>query len=116
MRQTLTDKRGRPLKKMSLQKRVELRKLYKAQTPRWRHPVTGYLASIPIVGLGLLIAVFAKMILSNNFVFPGMPMVLSVLVVSLFWGVGPALFSVALGATALDYFYLPPVVHFEFTT
>ncbi len=116
MRQTLTDKRGHPLKQMSLQKRVELRKLYKAQMPKWRHPVTGYLASIPTVGLGLLIVVFAKMILSNDFVFPGMLMVLSVLVVSLFWGVGPALFSVALGAAALDYFYLPPVEQFDITT
>ena len=116
MRQTLTDKRGRPLKQMSLQKRVELRKLYKAQTPRWRHPLAGYLASIPIVGLGLLLLVLARMIFTNNFVFPGMPMVLAVLVVSLFWGVGPALFSVLLGAVALDYFALPPLEQFDLTT
>lgn len=116
MRQTLTDRRGRPLKQMSLQKRVELRKLYKAQTPRWRHPLAGYLASIPIVGLGLLLLVLARMIFTNNFVFPGMPMVLAVLVVSLFWGVGPALFSVLLGAVTLDYFALPPLEQFDLTT
>lgn len=117
MRQTLTDRRGRPLKQVSLQKKVELRKFYVAQMPRWRHPLTGYLASVPIIALALLLVLAAKMIfLPTNFFFPGMPMVLAVLVVSLFWGVGPALFSVLLGAAALDYFYLPPLEQFDLTT
>lgn len=106
-------RRGRPLKMVSLDKRVELRKLYVAQLPQWRHPPAGYLASVPIVALGLAAVLLGRYFLPDNFYFPGTPMMLSVLLVALFWGVGPALFSVLLGALALDYFYLPPFGYFN---
>jgi signal transduction histidine kinase len=113
---TITDSRGRPLRKISLEKRVELRKLYLAQTPRWRRPLIGFFASVPVVGLGVGVVLLAKYLLPSNFYFPGLPLTLSVLLVALFWGVGPALFSILLSALALDYFYFPPYGAFGITT
>jgi signal transduction histidine kinase len=116
MRGTITDSRGRPLRKMSLEKRVELRRLYLAQTPRWRHPLIGFFASVPVVGLGVGVVLLAKYLLPSNFYFPGLPLTLSVLLVALFWGVGPALFSILLSALAIDYFYFPPYGQLGITT
>src|SRR5689334_290629 len=107
MKQPLTDRRGHALGRVSLEKRAELRKLYVAEMPRWRHPLIGYVASVPVVILGLL-AVFLEKLMLPNFYFAGAPMVLAVLLVALIWGVGPALFSVVLGALSLDYFYISP--------
>src|SRR5258708_4488869 len=112
MKGTITDSRGRPLKLISLEKRIELRRLYVAQMPSWRHPLAGYLAVVPLVALGLGAVLLLKNLFSNNFYFPDTPMMLAVLVVALFWGVGPALFAVLLGALALAYFYIPPVMQF----
>ena len=112
MRQTLTDRRGRPLRLISLEKRVELRKLYVAEMPRWRHPLFGYIASAPLVALSIL-AVLVEQHFLPNFYFAGAPMFLSVLLVALFWGVGPALFSILLGTVGLDYFYIPPIRQFS---
>ncbi|HKF35748.1 MAG TPA: DUF4118 domain-containing protein [Ktedonobacteraceae bacterium] len=116
MKGTITDRRGRQLQMMSLEKRMELRRLYVAQMPQWRRPLVGYLASVPIVGLGLAAVLLMKYVLPGNFYFPDIPMMLSVLLVALFWGVRPALFAVLLGAVALDYFYLPPVLQFDLTS
>lgn len=115
MREALTDKRGRPLKRISLQKRVEMRRLYMAEMPRWRHPLAGYVASFLVVGLGLLVVLLEQHLLPN-FYFPGIPMLLATLLVGLFWGVGPALLSVLLGALCLDYFYIPPSLQFGVLT
>ena len=94
---------------------MELRRLYVAQMPRWRRPLLGYLASVPIVGLGLAAVLLMKYLLPGNFYFLDTPMMLSVLLVALFWGVRPALFAVLLSAVALDYFSIPPVLQFSLT-
>ena len=112
MKQTLTDHRGRKLQRVTLEKRVELRRLYIAEIPRWRHPLVGYVASVPLVALGIL-AVMVEQHLLPNLYFPEVAMLLSVLLVALLWGVGPALFSVLLAALALDYFYFPPFLQFS---
>src|SRR5260370_17466523 len=54
-----------------------------------------------------------KYLLPGNFYFLDTPMMLSVLLVALFWGVRPALFAILLGAVALDYFSIPPVLQFS---
>ncbi len=101
---------------VSLEKRVELRKLYVAQMPRWRHPLVGYLASVPFVALGLAVVLLAKyFLITDRFYFLGAPMMVSVLLIALFWGVGPALLGVLLGALALDYFFIPLSGQFNFT-
>src|SRR5947209_19914952 len=78
MRQPLTDNRGRELRRITLEKRVELRKLYVAEIPRWRHPLVGYAASLPLVALGILAVLMERHFLPN-FYFPDIAMLLSVL-------------------------------------
>lgn len=99
------DRQGRPLRLVRLQQRAEMQKLYVAKMPRWRHPLVGCATSIPLVALGLVAFLLARQILSNLY-FPGSFIFLSILAVALFWGVGPALFSVLLSTLGLDYFYV----------
>lgn len=94
-----------------LRKDAQMRKRYFAQIPRWRHPLVGYLLSVPIVGLAMLGILLIKLFLLA-FSFPGVLVFLAVVVVALFWGVGPALFSVLLSALGLDYLYFPPIGQF----
>ncbi len=101
------------MRKVSLQRRVELRRLYIAQIPRWRHPLIGYFATLPIVGVGITLVVLAKMVFGTSYVFPGLTPLLSILLVALLWGVGPALLAVLLSSVALDYFYFPPINHLD---
>ena len=107
MRKTLTDRQGRPLKRISLQKRVELRRLYMAEMPGWRRPLVGYLFTIPIVGIGLVALILERSFLSNLY-FPSTFLLVTTLLIALFWGVGPALFSVVLGTISLYYIYISP--------
>jgi signal transduction histidine kinase len=100
--------RARPRVLMRLRKDAEMRKRYIAQIPRWRHPLVGYVVSVPVVGLAMLGVMLGKAFLLA-FSFSGVVMFLAVVGVALFWGVGPALFSVLLSALALNYFYLPPI-------
>ena len=96
---------------MRLRKDAQMRKRYVAQIPRWRHPLIGYVISVPVVGLAILGVLLLKYYLPA-FAFPGVLMFLAVVVIALFWGVGPALFSVVLSAIALDYLYFSPVGQF----
>jgi signal transduction histidine kinase len=102
-----TGQRAQPLVVARLRQEAERRKRYIAQIPRWRHPLVGYVLSVPIVGLGLL-AVNLERLLLHGIYFPGLPLILPVLIVALIWGTGPALLSVVLGTLVLDYFFLPP--------
>ena len=90
-----------------LQQEAERRKRYIAQIPRWRHPLVGYMLSVPLVGLGFLAAHLEKLLIHGVY-FPSLPLILPVLIVALIWGTGPALLSVLLGTLVLDYFFLPP--------
>ncbi len=112
MKETLIDRKGRAMKRVSLQKRVELRRLYVAEMPGWRRPLVGYLVTFPIVGLGLLVLLLEQLALPNSY-FPGTPLLIATLLVALFWGVGPALLSVVLGTICLDYFYISPYMRFN---
>src|SRR5947209_2307513 len=88
---------------------------YVAQIPKWRHPLLGYLMSVPVVGLALLGVLLVQYFL-KVFSFPGVSMFLAVVLIALIWGVGPALFSVLLSTLALDYFYLSPAGHLDITS
>ncbi len=90
-----------------LQQEAERRKRYIAQIPRWRHPLVGYVLSVPLIGLGLLVA-HLEVLLLHGVYFPSLPLILPVLIAALIWGTGPALLSVLLGTLVLDYFFLPP--------
>src|SRR5579859_3413222 len=103
-----TNYQRRRLASMSLAQRTELRKEYAAHLPRWRHPLIGYLISMPLVYLAIWTISYLETFIRDHFYFPGSVMLLPVLLVSLFWGVGPALFALALGTLALDYHQVSP--------
>ncbi|HLG64277.1 MAG TPA: HAMP domain-containing sensor histidine kinase [Ktedonosporobacter sp.] len=109
------DRHGRRFKRMSFEQRAQLRKHYKAHMPRWRHPFIGYLASIPLVTL----AMYTTMGMQKLLGYPYLPhplLVMAVLFTALFWGVGPALFTVMLSTLALDYYTLPPTGRLDIIT
>jgi len=106
------DQQGRQLVLMSLQKQAQMRKFYVARIPKWRHPLVGYILSIPLVGLTLLGVMWEQRMLPH-FYFSGGPLLLAVMLIALIWGVGPAIFAALLGALALIYLYIPPFASFE---
>jgi len=107
-----TDQQGRQLVLMSLQKQAQMRKFYVARIPKWRHPLVGYILSIPLVGLTLLGDMWEQHMLPH-FYFSGGPLLLAVMLIALIWGVGPAIFAALLSALALIYLYIPPFASFE---
>lgn len=104
----IVDRGGRKFQRMSFEQRAQLRKSYVAKIPRWRHPLIGYLISLPL----LVGTTYGLQILSSylkpQFFFPSACMLLPVLLLALFWGVGPALLTLALSTVALDYYFLLP--------
>lgn len=85
------------------------------QISRWRHPLLGYLFSIPLVGLstGILLLLFHFLpTLSSH----GSLLSLAIVLVALIWSIGPAIFAVFLSTLALDYFFLPSMGQFNFST
>ncbi len=107
-------RRGRRLTLARFQQMATLHRSYMAQKPWWRRSLVGYLLSIPLVALGLLAVLGQDYLMPHNS-FPGVPLLISVLLVALGWGVGPALFSVLLSTLALDYFYIHAWVFSLFT-
>ncbi|MBO0778933.1 MAG: HAMP domain-containing histidine kinase [Ktedonobacteraceae bacterium] len=102
------DRHGRKLRRMSFEQRAQLRRSYRANTSRWRHPLIGFLISVPLVGgttLGL--NTLSEYLRAPSF-FPSAFMLLPVLFLALFWGVGPALLSLVLSTLALDYYFVQP--------
>lgn len=105
---TYIDSRDRRLKRMSLEQRKALRRQYEAKMPGWRLPIVGYLVSILLVVFALIATEMLKGML-GSFYFPGALLVLAVLIMATFWGVGPSLFTLLLSSVLLEYnFALPP--------
>jgi signal transduction histidine kinase len=77
------------------------------QLPRWRHPLIGYVLSALLVGLGFFLGLIEARLLVPM-TFPGVPLTLTVLIVALLWGAGPAVLALLLGLFVLDYLYVPP--------
>jgi signal transduction histidine kinase len=85
------------------------------QIPRWRHPLLGYLFSIPLVGLSTGILSLELRFLPT--LSSRSPMLsLAIVLVALIWGIGPAIFAVLLSTLALEYFLLPPSNQFNLNT
>lgn len=105
-RDIYVDQRGRKYKRMTHEQRVEVRKSYVANIPRWRRPVVGYFICLPIVALFTYGLYDVTTMLAGKFFSPDTIMVLPVLFLALFWGVGPALLAIVAGAIALDYLFV----------
>lgn len=103
------------MERVSLHKNAALRREYRAQIPRWRRAIVGYVLSVPIVAT--LTACMLMLQRSLTYVyFPGSALLLSVLFTALIWGVGPALFTLVLSISALDYFFVPPARQLDMQT
>ncbi len=106
-----TDPHSKSLVLARLQQRAEVQRRYVAQLAWWRRSIFGYLLCVPLTGLGLFI-VMLEQTLMPHFYFPGATMLLSVLLIALFWGLGPALLCVLINTLLLDYYYMPPTRQF----
>jgi len=101
-----TDHRGLPLVPVRLQQQAQRRKRSVAQMPRWRRPLTGYVLSIPFVGVTLLGVLWVQRLFPHFSFFEG-PLLVVIMVMALMWGIGPALFSALVSTAALTYLYIP---------
>lgn len=93
---------GRSRPDSSLPHRFNIRRVLERQT------IMGYLLSIPLVGVSLLVP-FLEQSLAGHHYFLGTALLVATLVSSLFFGTGPALFSILLATVILAYFFLHPV-------
>ncbi len=109
------DSHGRHMQRMSFAQRNSLRKVYLAQNPSWRHPLVGYLLCPFIVALAIVGTLFLQKML-GILSFPGVFLILSILLLGIFWGVGPSLFAVLLSTCLLCYYFVPPIGRFMPTT
>ncbi|MDQ2907309.1 MAG: ATP-binding protein [Chloroflexota bacterium] len=106
-----TDPHSKSLVLARLQQKAEVQRRYVAQLAWWRRSIFGYLLCVPFTGLGLFI-VIVEQSLMPHFYFPGAIMLLPVLLIALFWGLGPALLCVLISTLFLDYYYIPPARQF----
>ncbi len=101
-----TDRRGLPHVPVYLEPQAQKRKRSVARIPRWRRPVIGYLLSIPVVGAMSLGVLWVQQLFPHLSVFEG-PLLLTVMVIAMIWGIGPAIFSALLSTAVLAYMYIP---------
>src|SRR5258708_17873679 len=79
-----------------------------ARLPWWREPPVGYIMTLPLVGVGLLIP-FGLQSLGIENAFLDTPFVLVTLIIALIWGTEPAVLSILLGTRAFDIYFILPV-------
>ena len=108
---TYLDTHGRRIKRMSFEQRVQLQQHYRAQVPKWRRSIIGYFLAIPLIAAILVATLYMRSAL-GNVLFPSSLFIVAVLLVALFWGVGPALFAILLSAGILEYWFVDPVAPF----
>ena len=101
-----TDLQGLPLVPVRSQQQAQRRKRSVVRIPWWRRSFTGYVFSIPFVGVVTLGVMWLQHQFPQYYFFGG-PLLLVIMVMSLIWGIGPALFSALLSTVALAYMYLP---------
>ena len=106
------DRRGRPFEMVRLQQSMEVRRRYLTQIPWWRRPFIGYCIAVPLVGFNFLLLTSLQGRLPDPY-FSDALFFLAVLLIALFWGVGPALWTVALSTFVLDYLYVSPLKAFS---
>jgi len=83
------------------------RKYYVAHLPWWRHPLVGYITSLPLNALALVVPFAMKHLMLQDY-FLGAPLFLVIVIIALIWGAGPAICSIIIGTVALDYLFVPP--------
>jgi signal transduction histidine kinase len=96
-----------------LEQRVQLRKKYIANIPRWRYPIIGYIVTVPLIVLVAFSDWYLTQVL-GKLIFPSTVFILAILFVASLWGVGPSLFAILLSAVAFDYLYITPFALLNF--
>jgi signal transduction histidine kinase/PAS domain-containing protein len=109
------DRRGLPLVPVHLQQQAQRRKRSVARMPRWRRPVTGYVLSIPVVGVTSLGILWVQHLFPHFSFFEG-PLLLAVMLIAMIWGIGPAIFSALVSTAALASMYIPVSPSLDVTT
>jgi signal transduction histidine kinase len=107
------DRNGRKYKRITHEQRVILRKNYMANIPYWRRPIVGYIIALPLTILSAYILHALMNVMHWSLASSSSVMVLPVLFMALFWGVGPALFAILVGIVALDYWFVHPLYTVE---
>jgi signal transduction histidine kinase len=88
--------------------RARRRQWYLAHLPWWRKPLVGYLLTLPLIALTMLIPLlFVQMGVHQPFV--GAPVFLVVVLIAWIWGTGPAILAVILNGLLLNDLMLPPL-------
>jgi signal transduction histidine kinase/PAS domain-containing protein len=101
-----TDRQGLPLVPVQQHQQARRRKRSVVQIPRWRRSVTGYVLSLPVVGVTSLGVLWLHHLFPSVPFFDG-PLLLAVMVIAIIWGIGPALFAALLSTAVLAYLYFP---------
>ncbi len=110
-----TDRRGLPLAPVRLQQQAQRHKHSVSRMPMWRRPVTGYVLSIPVVGVTSLGILWIQHLFPHFSFFDG-PLLLVVMAIAMIWGIGPALFCAIISTVALVYLYIPISVSLDVNT
>ncbi|GCE03941.1 sensor histidine kinase [Dictyobacter aurantiacus] len=109
-----TDKRGRRYRRISLEQRSQLRKDYMSNVPKWRHPLIGYLVAIPATVIVSLCTIYVTKMF-GQFFFPSTFSIIVIVVAALFWGAGPAIWSILLNAAVLYYIFILPLSSYDYS-
>ncbi len=105
------DRRGRKYKRISREQREELRKISAAEIPFWRRPLVGYIMSFPLTGACAYGLYYLDNTKTLTIFSPASVLMLPLILIALFWGVGPALLSILVGTAALIYWRLIPSIN-----
>src|SRR6266567_6182946 len=93
--------------RLRMRERARRRQWYLAHLPWWRKPLVGYLLTLPLIALTMLIPMlFVQMGVHNAMV--GAPVFLVTVLISWIWGTGPAILAIVLGGLLLNDLFLPP--------
>src|SRR3989440_2651423 len=110
-----TDRRGPPIVPIRLQQQAQRHKHSVSRMPMWRRPATGYVLSIPVIGVTSLGILWIQHLFAHSSFFHG-PLLLLVLAIAVIWGIGPALFCAIISTVALIYLYIPISVSLDVNT
>ena len=107
------DRRGRKYKRISHEQRVELRKISAAHIPFWRRPLIGYSVSVLLIGACAYGLHYMVNVATLNVYSPASVLMLPLILIALFWGVGPSLIALLVGTAALIYLFIPSIRPFD---
>src|SRR5437588_9516126 len=86
---------------------AQRRQWYLAHLPWWRKPLVGYILTLPLIALIMLIPLLFVQIGVHHALL-GAPVFLVTVLIAWMWGTGPAILAIVLGGLLLNDLFLPP--------